>query len=82
MLGGAVFVLADPRSRLVKPPPPERRVEPWWKTALRATYPSTLGLAVLAAISLAFSAVLAAVLAGVIAGLGVAGIFAALALRA
>jgi hypothetical protein len=49
---------------------------------LRATYPSTLGLAVLAAISLAFSAVLAAVLAGVIAGLGVAGIFAALALRA
>ena len=82
MLGGAVFVLADPRSRLVKPPPAERRVEPWWKTALRATYPSTLGLAVLAAISLAFSAVLAAVLAGVIAGLGVAGIFAALALRA
>ena len=41
--------------------------EQWWKAALRATYPSTLGLVLLAAISLAFSAVLAAVLAGVIA---------------
>ena len=81
-LGGAVFVLTDPRSGLLKLPAAERRVEPWWKTALRATYPSTIGLAVLAAISLAFSTVLAAVLAGVIGGLGVAGIFAALALRA
>lgn len=77
-----MFVLTDPRSRLLKLPSPERRVESWWKTALRATYPSTLGLALLAAISLVFSPVLAAVLAGVIAGLGVAGIFAALALRA
>jgi len=49
---------------------------------LRATYPSTLGLALLAAIALAFSPILAALLAGVIAGLGVAGIFASLALRA
>jgi hypothetical protein len=77
-----VFVLTDPRSRLLKVPPAERRVEAWWKTALRATYPSTLGLAVLAAVSLPFSTILAAVLAGVIGGLGVAGIFAALALRA
>jgi hypothetical protein len=58
-------------------PATEPRVEPWWKTALRGTYPSTIGLAVLAAVSLAFSTVLAAVLAGVIGGLGVAGIFAA-----
>jgi hypothetical protein len=76
-----VFVLTDPRSRLLKLPPQERRIEPWWKTALRATYPSTLGLALLAAVALAFSPMLAAVLAGVIAGLGVAGIFASLALR-
>jgi hypothetical protein len=81
-LGGAVFVLTDPRSRLLKQAPPEPRVEPWWKTALRATYPSTIGLALLSAVSLAFSPMLAAVLAGVMGGLGVAGIFAALALRA
>ena len=50
--------------------------------AVRATYPSTLGVALLAAISLAFSPMLAAVLAGVIGGLCVAGLLTALALRA
>jgi len=44
--------------------------------------PSTVGLAVLAGISLAFSPILAAVLAGIIGGLGLAGLLAALALRA
>ena len=47
-----------------------------------ATYPSTLGLVLLAAISLVFSPLLAALLAGVIGGLCVAGLLAALALRA
>jgi len=49
---------------------------------LRATYPSTLGLALLAAIALAFSPVLSAVLSGVAGGLGLAGLLTALALRA
>jgi membrane glycosyltransferase len=60
-------------------PRAEPRDEEWWRAALRATYPSTLGLAVLAAISLTFSPMLAAVLAGVIGGLCVAGLLAALA---
>ena len=79
---GAVFVLTDPRGRLVKLPRAEAREEAWWKTTLRATYPSTIGLAALAAIALAFSPVLSSVLAGVIGGLGVAGLLATLALRA
>ena len=79
---GAVFVLTDARGRLLQPRRVTPRQEAWWKAALRGTYPSTIGLAVLAAISLAFSPVLAAVLAGVIGGLGIAGILAALALRA
>jgi hypothetical protein len=49
---------------------------------LRATYPSTIGLALLSGISLAFSPVLSAVLAGVIGGLGIAGLLTTLALRA
>jgi hypothetical protein len=81
-VGGAVFVLTDPRSRLVSLPAPEPKREPWWKMALRGTLPSTVGLALLAAVALAFSPILVAVLAGVIGGLGLAGIFAALALRA
>jgi hypothetical protein len=81
--GGALFVLADPRRRWggrgeIEPVerPAGAEEEDWWRTALRALYPSTLGLAVLAAISLAFSAVLVGVLAGVIGGLGVAGLVA------
>lgn len=73
MAGGALFVLADPRRNLLARRPVVRP-EPWWNAALRATYPSTVGLAVLCAIGLAFSAILSAVLAGVIAGLGVAGL--------
>jgi hypothetical protein len=80
-IGGAVVVLTDPRGRLVKLPRFGPDEEPWWRAALRATYPSTLGLAVLAAIALSFSPVLSAVLAGVIGGLGLAGLLTALALR-
>jgi len=81
VIGGAVFVLTDPRRRLVGLPATTPREESWWTTALRGTYPSTLGLTVLAVTSLAFSPILAAVLAGVIGGLGVAGLL-AIALRA
>lgn len=80
-LGGAVFVLTDVRGRVMPFSVPEPREEPWWATALRATLPSTVGLAVLAGVSLAFSPVLAAVLAGIIAGLGIAGLLTAVALR-
>jgi hypothetical protein len=80
-VGGAVFVLNDPRRRFLKATPPPGD-EPWWRTALRWTYPSTLGLAALTGIALAFSPVLAAVLAGIIAGLGIAGLTAALRFRA
>jgi hypothetical protein len=79
---GAVFVLTDARGRLLRPRRTTPRREAWWKAALRGTYPSTIGLVALSAISLAFSPVLAAVLAGVIGGLGIAGVLAALALRA
>jgi hypothetical protein len=82
-VAGAVFVLTDARGRLLKLPAPAAvRTDPWWIVAAKGTYPSTLGLTLLAAIALAFSPVLAAVLAGVIGGLGVAGILAAVALRA
>jgi|SRR5919108_128305 hypothetical protein len=71
LAGGAIFVLTDPRRKLVA-----GRTEPrsasWWRQALRGTYPSTLGLCVLAAVALAFNAVLAAALAGIVAGLGAA----------
>jgi hypothetical protein len=82
-VGGAVLVLTDPRSRLVAlPQSGERREEAWWRMALRGTYPSTIGLALLAGIALAFSPILAAVLAGVIGGLGLAGLVTTLALGA
>ena len=77
-----MLVLTDPRSRLVALPQPERTAEAWWRIAIRGTYPSTVGVALLAAIALAFSPVLAAVLAGVIGGLGLAGLLTTLALRA
>jgi hypothetical protein len=80
-VAGGVFVMTDPRSRLLKLQRAEPRVETWWRAALRGTYPSTLGLAILAAVALAFSPVLAAVLAGIAGGLGVAGLLTALALR-
>lgn len=77
----AVFVLADPRWRVFgqrreEPPPPPAGAdrEEWWRSVLRSTLPSTVGLALLGAIALAFNSVLAAVLAGGLCGLGVAGL--------
>lgn len=82
-LGTALFAfaaLADPRRRFVQlkdedvqPVPEDATFEPLWRAALLATYPSTVGLALLTGVSLAFNRPLAAVLAGGAAGLGVAG---------
>ncbi len=84
LAGGTLFVVADPRRRWGGGGPEAEPIElpagaeeeEWWRTAIRASYPSTLGLAVLAVISVKFSAVLVGVLAGVIGGLGVAGLVA------
>ncbi|HEX4527437.1 MAG TPA: hypothetical protein VH108_11935 [Gaiellaceae bacterium] len=68
----------DPRARFVQPrdepaeAPPDARVAPLWRQALAATLPSTVGLAVLALITLLPQPTLTALLAGVCAGLGVA----------
>ena len=82
-LGTALFAfsaLVDPRRRFFRlkdeeaePVPADATFEPLARVALLATYPSTVGLAVLTGVSLAFNAALAAVLAGGVAGLGVAG---------
>lgn len=68
-----MFVVADPRRRFMSPPTPDPRL-PWWERALRATLPSTVGVAILCVIALAFSGVLAAICAGVLAGLAVGGV--------
>jgi hypothetical protein len=75
--GCAVFVIADPRRRFMTAPRPDPSAA-WWRRALRATLPSTVGVAVLCGIALAFSGVLAAICAGILAGLAVGGIVAAL----
>ena len=68
----------DPRARFVPArsepldAPPDARVAPLWRQALAATLPSTVGLTVLALITLIPQPTLTALLAGVCAGLGVA----------
>ena len=52
--------------------PRDARIAPLWRQALAATLPSTLGLVVLALITLVPQPTLSALLAGVCAGLGVA----------
>ena len=68
----------DPRARFVRaraepvPLPPNAEVAPLWRQALAATLPSTVGLTVLALITLVPQPTLTALLAGLCAGLGVA----------
>jgi len=85
IFGTAVFsfaALADPRRQFFRlkddaePVPAEATFERLGRVALLAMFPSTVGLAILTAVSLAFNAALAAVLAGGAAGLGIAGGFA------
>src|SRR6476469_1364916 len=66
----------DPRSRFRRDPEPlplpaNARVAPAWMHAVSAAYPSTVGVSVLAAVSLG-RPTLAAVMAGILGGLGVA----------
>jgi hypothetical protein len=66
----------DPRSRFRRDPvpiplPPNARVSPAWMHLVRAAYPSTLGVSVLALVSLFGRATLTALLAGILAGLGI-----------
>ena len=77
-IGCALFVVADPRRRFMTAPAPRADL-PWWKRALRATLPSTVGVAILCGIALAFSGVLAAICAGTLAGLAIGGVVAAFA---
>lgn len=85
--GGGVFVIAfvalnDPRMafagrREPAPVPPGAVFATPLEQALAATMPSTLGLAVLAALALVWQPVLTALLGGITAGLAVAGILSA-----
>ena len=52
------------------PPPPGATRKAWWRIAVRAAYPSTIGLAVLIAIAGPLEPTLAAALAGAELGLG------------
>jgi hypothetical protein len=78
---GAVVILfaaaLDPRRRFLAPPrspspvPAGALYEPWHVVALKAAFPSTVGVSVLGIAALFFQPTLAAVLAGVLAGMGV-----------
>jgi hypothetical protein len=78
---GAAFsafaIVGDRRSLLIRRDPPlpdDARVAPVWRAVLDAAIPSTVGVAVLAAIALAVGQdVLAAVLGGAEAGMALAG---------
>ena len=80
----AVTFLAfnDPRARFARseveplPLPPDAADAPRWQQALAAMLPSTVGVSILAAVSLAVDATLTALLGGVCAGLGVAALLA------
>jgi hypothetical protein len=73
----------DPRARFRGAPkeptelPVDASVAPAWLHAVHAALPSTVGVSVLAAVTLAFQPTLAALLAGVLAGLGLAAAFGA-----
>jgi hypothetical protein len=81
--GTAFFVWSDPRARFLpasREPaelPPDASVAPAWLHVVHASLPSTVGVSVLAAVSLVFQPTLTALLAGVLAGLGVAALVAA-----
>jgi len=72
----AFLVPNDPRARFRGGPgepaelPADASVAPAWLHALHAALPSTVGVAVLAAVTLPFQPTLTALLAGILAGLG------------
>ena len=76
-LASMLLVTNDPRARFRRgadgspePLPADARVAPAWRHAVDAALPSTVGVSVLAAVTLAFKPTLTALLAGVLAGLG------------
>ena len=77
-LAMAFLLPNDPRARFRRADdepaelPADATVAPAWLHALHAALPSTVGVSVLAAITLAFNQTLAALLAGILAGLGLA----------
>jgi hypothetical protein len=68
----------DPRAHFRRAPdepaalPADASVAPAWLHAVHAAFPSTVGVSVLAAVTLAFNPTLTALLAGILAGLGLA----------
>ncbi|HZR94844.1 MAG TPA: hypothetical protein VFA56_04070 [Gaiellaceae bacterium] len=74
----AFVALNDPRARVLRRDPrplpegEEVHVDPRWRHAAAAVFPSTVGLSVLAAVTVAPQPVLTALLAGATAGLGIA----------
>jgi hypothetical protein len=76
------LVANDPRARFRRAlDGPEQlpagvTVAPAWQHAIHAALPSTVGVAVLAAIALAFQPTLTALLAGILGGLGLAALLA------
>ena len=74
----AFVALNDPRARFLRRDPQplpfdcEPQLDPAWRHALSAAFPSTVGLSALAGIALAVRPVLAALLGGASAGLGIA----------
>jgi hypothetical protein len=74
----AFLVANDPFARFKKAPakvaglPGDASVAPAWRHVVHAAFPSTIGVSVLAALTLAFQPTLTALLAGLLAGMGVA----------
>lgn len=77
------FTANDPRARSrdasAEPAelPADAKVAPTWAHAVHASFPSTVGVSILAAVALAFQPTLAALLAGILAGLGAAAVLSA-----
>jgi hypothetical protein len=77
-LGITFVIFNDPRARFLQrdveplPLPPGAEVAPGWRQGLAATFPSTLGVSVLAVVALFTKPTLAGLLGGVCAGLGLA----------
>jgi hypothetical protein len=76
--GITFLAFTDPRARFARseveplPAPPGVVLAPWWRQALAASLPSTLGVSALAAVAAFPSPTLTALLGGVSAGLGIA----------
>jgi hypothetical protein len=74
----AFLVPNDPRARFRRGPgepadlPADAIVAPAWRHAVHAALPSTVGVSILAVVTLAFAPTLTALLAGILVGLGLA----------